>query len=412
MVSPLGYGYRHCWDQLMASKSGVSRIRNLDVEQHKTHIAGQIPRISQGFTGPGAFDEDQVMNLKERRRWDDMILLGMAAAEEAIADSGFKVESEEQSYRCGVFIGSGQGGLGKMDYYSIGFAARGARVAPALAVPSILINLISGRVSINHQFRGPNSAVATACATGSHAIGDAWRIIAMDDADVMMAGGTESAITHLGLAGFGAARALSTRNDDPEGASRPWDKSRDGFVRGEGAGVVVLEEYEHAKARGATIHAELLGYGMTGDAFHIVAPEPTGSGGYRAVEAALKRAKLTPGDVDYINAHATSTALGDTIELSAMQRLFGQDLGGASMSSTKSAIGHCLGAAGAIESIFTIMALKEQTAPPTLNLHDPLDEAEGVDLVPLVPKQRKIDIAVNNSFGFGGTNASLVFGRG
>ena len=408
-VSPLGAGVQHSWDRLIAAQSGVRSIQKLDTSVHKTHFAAQVPRKSEGFDQPWAFDEDTVLSEKERRRWDDVILLGMAAADEAFADSGLVIDSEEMSHRCGVIIGSGQGGVGKMDYYSTAFAARGPKIAPALAVPSILINLIAGRVSIKHSLKGPNSAVVTACATGTHAIGDGWRIIAMGDADVMLAGGSESVVTHLGLAGFGAARALSTRNDDPEAASRPWDKDRDGFVLGEGAGVVVLEALDHAQARGAKIYGEVVGYGMSGDAHHIVAPDPDGHGGYRAVEAALKRADLPPSAVDYINAHATSTPLGDGIELAAMQRLFGQDLGGASMSGTKSAIGHCLGAAGAIEAIMTLKALQCQIAPPTLNLHRPEDAAADVDLVPLVARPRRIHVAVSNSFGFGGTNASLVF---
>ena len=409
MVSPLGSGVDPCWQRLINGHSGIRQINRLDASIYKTHFAGQVPRKSEGYDDPWAFDENAVLSEKEQRRWDDVILLGIAAADEAFADSGLVIDNEEMSCRCGVIIGSGQGGLGKMDYYSTMLAAKGPKIAPALAVPSILINLISGRVSIKHNLKGPNSAVVTACATGTHAIGDGWRIIAMGDADVMLAGGAESAVTDLALAGFGAARALSTRNDDPEAASRPWDKDRDGFVIGEGAGVLVLEELNHARARGAKIYGEIVGYGMSSDAYHVVAPEPDGNGGYRAVEAALKRAGIPVDMVDYINAHATSTQLGDGIELKAMRRLIGDDLSGASMSSSKSAIGHCMGAAGAIEAIFTLKALQTQIAPPTLNLHNPEDEAADVDLVPLVPRPRKIEVAISNSFGFGGTNASLVF---
>ena len=409
MVSPLGSGVDLCWQRLIAGQSGVRKINRLDTSIYKTHFAGQVPRKSEGYKDLWAFDENAILSEKEQRRWDDVILLGIAAADEAFTDSGLVIENDEMSCRCGVIIGSGQGGLGKIDYYSKKMAAKGPKTAPALAVPSVLINLISGRVSIRHNLKGPNSAVVTACATGTHSIGDGWRIIAMGDADVMLAGGAESAVTDLALAGFGAARALSTRNDDPEAASRPWDKDRDGFVIGEGAGVLVLEELNHARARGAKIYGEIVGYGMSSDAYHVVAPEPDGNGGYRAVEAALKRAGIPVDMVDYINAHATSTQLGDGIELKAMRRLIGDDLSGASMSSSKSAIGHCIGAAGAIEAIFTLKALQTQIAPPTLNLHNPEDEAADVDLVPLVPRPRKIEVAISNSFGFGGTNASLVF---
>ena len=409
MVSPLGSGVDLCWQRLITGQSGVRKINRLDTSIYKTHFAGQVPRKSEGYEDLWAFDENAILSEKEQRRWDDVILLGIAAADEAFTDSGLVIENDEMSCRCGVIIGSGQGGLGKIDYYSKRMAAKGPKTAPALAVPSVLINLISGRVSIRHNLKGPNSAVVTACATGTHSIGEGWRIIAMGDADVMLAGGAESAVTDLALAGFGAARALSTRNDDPEAASRPWDKDRDGFVIGEGAGVLVLEELNHARARGAKIYGEIVGYGMSSDAYHVVAPEPDGNGGYRAVEAALKRAGIPVDMVDYINAHATSTQLGDGIELKAMRRLIGDDLSGASMSSSKSAIGHCMGAAGAIEAIFTLKALQTQIAPPTLNLHNPEDEAADVDLVPLVPRPRKIEVAISNSFGFGGTNASLVF---
>ncbi len=406
LVTPLGVGVRHNWSRLVAGESGIGAIQSFDVSDLPAKIAGQVPR---GDTGSGSFDPNRWVAPKDQKKMDTFILYAMAAAEMAVEDSGWKPAHDEQRERTGVLIGSGIGGLPEITDTSITLHEKGPRRVSPFFIPASLINLASGQVSIRHGFKGPNHAVVTACSTGAHAIGDAARMIALDDADVMVAGGAEAAICRIGLAGFAAARALSTGfNDTPERASRPWDKDRDGFVMGEGSGIVVLEELEHAKRRGATIYAEVVGYGMSGDAYHITAPAEDGSGGFRSMRAALKRARLNPGDIDYINAHGTSTPLGDEIELGAVKRLFGDAAYKLSMSSTKSAIGHLLGAAGSVEAIYSILALREQTAPPTLNLENP-SEGCDIDLVPKEAKKRKIRNALSNSFGFGGTNATLIF---
>ncbi|MGO1117128.1 beta-ketoacyl-ACP synthase II [Rhodovibrionaceae bacterium A322] len=403
LVTPLGTGVDYVWNQLINGKSGIGKVEGLDVSDLPAQIAGQPPA---GEYADGGFSANEWLAPKEQRKIDRFILFGMAAAQQAIDDSGWSAASDEQAWRTGVMIGSGIGGLETIAEGAILVKERGPRKLSPFFIPGALINLISGQVSIKYGFKGPNHAVVTACSTGAHAIGDAARLIALDDADVMVAGGAEAAVSRLGMAGFCASRALSTSfNDRPEEASRPWDQGRDGFVMGEGAGVVVLEELEHAKARGATIYAEVTGYGLSGDAHHITAPAADGNGGYRAMEAALKRAKTDPSEVGYVNAHGTSTPLGDVIELGAVRRLFGDDV---IMSSTKSAIGHLLGAAGAVEAIFSILAIKNGVLPPTLNLHDPAPEAEGMNLVPLEAQERKVSKALSNSFGFGGTNASLV----
>ena len=404
IVCPLGQGVDNVWKNLIAGKSGLRKIQSCDVSDLPCQIAGEVPT----GTNPGEFNVDSFIEPKEQRKIDKFIHFAIAAADEAVRDAGIENASEEEKLRIGVTIGSGIGGLPKIEEAAILLKEQGPRRLSPFFIPSCLINLASGQVSIRFGFKGPNHAVVTACATGTHAIGDAARMIKYGDADIMVAGGAESAVSRLGIAGFAAARALSTSyNDTPEKGSRPWDQGRDGFVMGEGAGVVVLEEYEHAKARGAKIYAEVVGYGMSGDAYHITAPADNGDGGYRAMEAALKDAKLTVNDVDYINAHGTSTPKGDEIELGAVKRLFGEAAYKLSMSSTKSAIGHLLGAAGAVEAIFSILALRDQVCPPTLNLDNP-SEACDIDLVPLKAKKREINIALSNSFGFGGTNASLV----
>jgi 3-oxoacyl-[acyl-carrier-protein] synthase II len=390
---------------LLKSESGLRTITHFDVSDLPARVAGQVPRGE----GEHAFRADDWVAPKEQKKMDDFILFALGAAAQAVADAGWKPESEEDKERTGVMIGSGIGGLQEIEHTVLEMHGKGPRRVSPFFIPACLINLASGHVSITYGFKGPNHSVVTACSTGAHAIGDAGRIIQFGDADVMIAGGAEAAVCRMGIAGFSAARALSTAyNDTPEKASRPWDKGRDGFVMGEGAGVVVLEEYEHAKKRGAKIYAELIGYGMSGDAYHITAPEPQGNGGYRAMKAALARAGLAPADIDYINAHGTSTPLGDEIELGAVKRLFGDAAYTLSMSSTKSAIGHLLGAAGSVEAIFSILAIRDQVAPPTLNLDDP-SEGCDIDLVPHKAKPRTISTVLSNSFGFGGTNASLVF---
>jgi 3-oxoacyl-[acyl-carrier-protein] synthase II len=407
LVTPLGCGVKATWDRLLAGESGIRSIQSFDVSDLPVKIAGQIP---QGDTSSGLFNPDDWVEVKDRKKMDAFILFALAAATQAVEDSGWKPENEEDRERTGVMIGSGIGGLPSIAEGALTIHEKGPRRLSPFFIPAALINLASGHVSIKYSFRGPNHAVVTACATGAHAIGDAARMIQLDDADVMVAGGTEAAVCRLGLAGFASARALSTSfNDTPEKASRPWDKDRDGFVMGEGAGVVVLEEYEHAKKRGAKIYAEIVGYGMSGDAYHLTAPTPDGNGGYRAMQAALKRAGMTAADIDYVNAHGTSTPLGDEIELGAVKRLFGDHAKSISMSSTKSAIGHLLGAAGSVEAIFSILAVRDQMVPPTLNLENPSPGCEGVDLVPKKAKERKVRAALSNSFGFGGTNASLIF---
>ena len=404
LVTPLGCDVETAWANLIAGRSGASRITRFDTKDQKCHIACEVKPKDH----PWGFDPDLRVDHKVQRQVDPFIIYGIDAAGQAIEDAGLTDMSEEERYRAGCSIGSGIGGLPGIESESLLLAEKGpSRVSPHF-VHGRLINLISGQVSIKYGLMGPNHAVVTACSTGAHSIGDAARMIALDDADVMLAGGSEATICPIGIAGFAQARALNmTYNDRPEEASRPYDKDRDGFVMGEGAGVVVLEEYEHAKARGAKIYAEVVGYGLSGDAYHVTAPHPEGSGAFRAMEMALKRAGMTPSDIDYINAHGTST-MADTIELGAVKRLFGDAISTVSMSSTKSAIGHLLGGAGAVEAIFCILAIRDQIVPPTLNLDNPDEGTEGVDLVPHTAKKRKVKAALNNSFGFGGTNASLV----
>jgi 3-oxoacyl-[acyl-carrier-protein] synthase II len=408
MVTPLGVGVDHNWSRILAGKSGISRISNFEVSDITCQIAGQVP----GPDEDGGLNLDDFIDPREQRRQDRFIQLGVVAAQLAVEDSGWKPDDREAQNRTGVMIGSGIGGLETIVRTDQLMADRGTRKISPFFIPSALINLVSGHVSIKYGFRGPNHAVVTACSTGAHAIGDAARMVALDDADVMVAGGAEAAVCRIGMAGFAAARALSTGyNDRPEQGSRPWDKGRDGFVMGEGAGIVVLEELEHAKARGATIYAEIKGYGMSGDAYHITAPAEDGDGGFRAMQAALKRADLTPADIDYVNAHGTSTPLGDLIEAGAVRRLLGDAVGSISMSSTKSATGHLLGAAGAIEAIYSIKAVQTGEVPPTLNLEDPEEAVADFDLVPLKSRKREVRNAMSNSFGFGGTNASLIIGQ-
>jgi 3-oxoacyl-[acyl-carrier-protein] synthase II len=409
MVSPLGDGVDANWTALTKGQSGIRRIRGFDPEVMASHIAGEVPLISEEDAPADAFDADKYLEPKEQRKVDPFIVYGIAAAEQAIEDSGWKPTNEEDQERTGVMIGSGIGGLRTTDLTSQTLKERGPRRLSPFTVPAMLINLISGHVSIKHGFKGPNHSVVTACATGTHAIGDAARFIMFGDADVMIAGGAEAAVCPMGVASFAAARALNTTyNDSPTTASRPFDRDRAGFVIAEGAGIVVLEEYEHAKKRGAKIYGEVVGYGLSGDAYHITTPSPDGSGGFRAMKAALRNAKLNPEDVDYINAHGTSTPAGDGIECSAVKRLFENSLDTVSMSSTKSSIGHLLGAAGAVEAIFAIKSLETGILPPTLNLDNISEQCEGIDLVPLVAKEKKVKVALSNSFGFGGTNASLI----
>jgi len=408
MVTPLGVGVDRNWSQILAGKSGISRITRFDVDDIACQIAGQVP----GADEEGGLNLDDFIDPREQRRQDRFIQLGVVAAQLAVEDSGWKPEDRESQNRTGVMIGSGIGGLETIVKTDQLMGERGTRKISPFFIPSALINLVSGHVSIKYGFRGPNHAVVTACSTGAHAIGDAARMVALDDADVMVAGGAEAAVCRIGMAGFAAARALSTGyNDQPEKGSRPWDKGRDGFVMGEGAGIVVLEELEHAKARGATIYAEVKGYGMSGDAYHITAPAEDGDGGFRAMQAALNRAGLAPTDIDYVNAHGTSTPLGDLIEAGAVRRLLGDAVGSVSMSSTKSATGHLLGAAGAIEAIYSVKAVQTGEVPPTLNLEDPEDAVADFDLVPLKSRKREVRNAMSNSFGFGGTNASLIIGQ-
>jgi 3-oxoacyl-[acyl-carrier-protein] synthase II len=412
LITPLGQGTEHSWSQILAGKSGLRRITLFDTEEYACKIAGEVPSVDGrggGVAGePGVFDPEQTLSSKDRRRVDDFILYAIAAADEAVRDAGWTPEDEESRERTGVMIGSGIGGLQAIEKTSIELYTKGPRRVSPFFIPSALINLASGQVSIRYGFKGPNHAVVTACATGAHAIGDAARLIKYGDADVMIAGGAEASICPVGIAGFIACRAMATAfNDTPERASRPYDKDRDGFVMGEGAGVVVLEEYEHAKARGAKIYAEVAGYGLSGDAYHITAPVEDGDGGFRAMKAALKDAGVTPDQIDYVNAHGTST-MADGIELGAVERLLGNAAGKAAMSSTKSMTGHLLGAAGAVESAFSILAIRDQVAPPTINLDSP-DVETSLDLVPHKAKPMKIEVAMSNSFGFGGTNASVVF---
>src|SRR5579863_7258337 len=406
LVTPLGIGLERVWRRLVAGESGIRAIQSFDVSDLPARIAGQVPR---GDRASGLFNPDDWVPPKDHRRMDEFIIFAMAAAVQAIEDAGWEPEKDEDRERTGVMIGSGIGGLPSIAEAAVLLQERGPRRISPFFIPSSLINLASGNVSIRYGYKGPNHAVVTACSTGAHAIGDAARLIMLDDADVMVCGGTEAAICRLGLAGFAAARALSTAfNDDPPRASRPWDRDRDGFVMGEGAGILVLEEYEHAKKRGAKIYAEVIGYGMSGDAYHLTAPSEDGNGAFRSMRNALRRAEISPDQIDYINAHGTSTPLGDEIELGAVKRLFGDHAYKLSMSSTKSAIGHLLGAAGAVEAIYSIKAINHGLVPPTLNLDNP-SEGCDIDLVPHKAKEKKVTVALSNSFGFGGTNASLIF---
>jgi 3-oxoacyl-[acyl-carrier-protein] synthase II len=402
LVTPLGGSVEQTWERLLAGQSGAGPITRFDAADYACRIACEVK--------PADFDPTIRVDHKVLRQVDPFIVYGIDAASQALEDAGLTDMTEEQRLRAGTLIGSGIGGLPGIEEESIVLHTRGPRRVSPHFVHGRLINLVSGQVSIKYGLMGPNHAVVTACSTGAHAIGDAARLIALDDADVMVAGGTEAAICPIGIAGFAQARALSTGfNDEPTRASRPWDKGRDGFVMGEGAGIVVLEELERAKARGAKIYGEVVGYGLTGDAYHVTAPHPEGSGAFRSMAMALKRAGLNPSDIDYVNAHGTSTPMGDELELGAVRRLFGNAVETLSMSSTKSAIGHLLGGAGAVESIFTLLAMRDQVVPPTLNLEDPCDGADGIDLVPWKAKQRRVKAVLNNSFGFGGTNATVVF---
>ncbi len=407
IVNSLGTGVDLNWSRLLAGQSGIRKLEGYEEYDLPAKIGGTVPL---GDGSDGTFNAEAWVPTKDQRRMDTFIIYGMAAAIQAIEDSGWKPEADEDRWKTGVLIGSGIGGLPEIAGGAITVHEGRARRLSPFFIPASLINLVSGHVSIRYGLKGPNHAVVTACSTGAHAIGDAARLIMWEDADVMVAGGAEAAICPLGVAGFCAARALSTGfNDTPEKASRPWDQDRDGFVMGDGAGVVVLEELEHAKKRGAKIYAEIVGYGMSGDAHHITAPAEDGDGAFRCMQAALKRAGMNPEDIDYVNAHGTSTPLGDEIELGAIKRVFGDAINGISMSSTKSAVGHLLGAAGAVEAIYSILAMNNSIVPPTLNLDNPSEACKGVDLVPHTPKERKVRAALSNSFGFGGTNASLVF---
>ncbi len=405
LVTPLACGVEETWSRLLAGKSGARKITKFKTDDLATKIACDVPR---GDGSDGTFNPDQWVDPKEQRRMDDFIVFGLAAAKQAVRDSGWEPKTEEDRCRTGVLIGSGIGGLPGIEEASIVLHEKGPRRISPFFIPGRLINLVSGYASIEHGYKGPNHAVVTACATGAHAIGDAARLIAFDDADLMLAGGAEAAISRLGIAGFNACRALCTAfNDEPEKASRPYDKDRDGFVMGEGSGIVMLEEYEHAKARGAKIYGEVRGYGLSGDAYHITAPAEDGDGGFRAMQMALKRSGLTPSDIDYVNAHGTST-MADGIELGAVERFLGNAAAKVSMSSTKSSIGHLLGAAGAVEAIFCLLALRDQIVPPTINLDNPNVDSK-VDLVPHTARKRMVNATLSNSFGFGGTNASLIF---
>jgi 3-oxoacyl-[acyl-carrier-protein] synthase II len=407
LVTPLACGVEETWSRILAGKSGARTITKFRTDDLATKIACDVPR---GDGSDGTFNADQWVDPKEQRRMDDFIVFGLAAAAQAVKDSGYEPKTEEERTRVGILIGSGIGGLPGIEDASLLLAEKGPRRISPFFIPGRLINLVSGYASIQHGYKGPNHAVVTACATGAHAIGDAARLIALDDADLMLAGGAEAAISRLGIAGFNACRALATAfNDTPEKASRPYDKDRDGFVMGEGAGVVMLEEYEHAKARGAKIYGEVKGYGLSGDAYHITAPAEDGDGGFRAMQMALKRSGLSVSDIDYVNAHGTST-MADGIELGAVERFLGNAAAKASMSSTKSAIGHLLGAAGAVEAIFCLLAMRDQIVPPTINLDNPEFDPK-IDLVPNVARKREVNVAMSNSFGFGGTNATLILTR-
>jgi 3-oxoacyl-[acyl-carrier-protein] synthase II len=409
MISPLGYGFEQTWQRLIRSESGIRTITAFDVNDITAKIAGMVPLAASAEDAvDGRFWIDSLLPIKEQRKIDRFITYAIAAAQEAVEDAGWMPTDQESLERTGVMIGSGIGGLPRIEETAITLHTQGARRVSPFFIPSSIINLASGNVSIRFGFKGPNHAPVTACASGTHAIGDAARMIMFDDADVMIAGGAEAAICPVGMAGFASARALSTAyNDTPELASRPWDEGRDGFVMGEGSGIVVLEEYEHAKKRGAKIYAEVIGYGMSGDAHHVTAPAEDGDGAFRAMRAAIKNSKISADSVGYINAHGTSTPLGDAIEVRAVKRLFGDHAYKLAMSSTKSAIGHLLGAAGSVEAIFSILAMRDGILPPTLNLHNP---SEGCDLnfVPNVAQEKAVDVIMSNSFGFGGTNASII----
>lgn len=408
MLTPLGCGVEPTWSRLLKGESGAKKVDTFEVSDIAAKVACMLPR---GDGSNGTFNPDQWMEPKEQRKVDPFIVYAMCAATQALNDAGWHPETEDEKVATGVLIGSGIGGIEGIAEMAVTLHEKGPRRVSPFFIPGRIINLASGFVSIEHGLKGPNHAVVTACSTGAHAIGDAGRMIALGDADVMVAGGAESPVNRMSLAGFAALRALSTAfNEEPTRASRPYDKARDGFVMGEGAGAVVLEELEHAKARGAKIYGELVGYGLSGDAYHITAPSPDGDGAYRCMKMALKRAGLSPGDIDYINAHGTSTPLGDEIELGAVQRLVGNDAAHVSMSSTKSCIGHLLGAAGAVEAIFSILAIRDKIVPPTINLDNPSVETP-IDLVPHKARERDVDVALSNSFGFGGTNASLIFSR-
>ena len=407
VVSPLGVGASNCWKRLINGESGISKISSFDVSDMPCQIAGQIPIDP---SKDGYLNIDDWLLVKEQRKLDKFIIFGLIAAQEAVMDSGINLSNENLLERTGVLTGSGIGGLQTIADTALMLEEKGPRRISPFFIPSSLINLISGQISIKYGFKGPNHSVVTACSTGSHAIGDAFRLIANGNADVMVAGGAEAAICRLGIAGFAASRALSTSfNEQPSRASRPWDDLRDGFVMGEGAGMLILEEFNHAKKRNANIYAEVIGYGMSGDAYHITAPEPTGDGAYRSMKHAIENAKIEPEHIDYINAHGTSTPIGDLIEIEAVKKIMNKSNDSFFMSSTKSSTGHLLGAAGAVEAIFSILSLKYNIVPPTLNLDNPAIETMGIDLVPKISKEKKIKYAISNSFGFGGTNASLVF---
>ena len=412
LLTPLGWGVEHSWKGIVEGRSGIGPITCFDTEGYACTIAGEIPSVDGRGGGtpeaPGVFDPEKVMSAKDRKRVDDFIVYAIAAADEALADAGWKPETDEDRERTGVMVGSGIGGLGPIAATALELQEKGPRRVSPFFIPMSLINLASGQISIRHGLKGPNHSVVTACATGAHAIGDAARMIALGDADVMVAGGAESSIVPIGIAGFLACRALCTSfNDRPEKASRPYDKDHDGFVMGEGAGIMVLEEYEHAKARGAKIYAEVIGYGLSGDAYHITAPSEDGEGGYRAMQMAVKRAGIEVSDIDYVNAHGTST-MADWIEAKAIERLMGDHAKNVALSSTKSMIGHLLGAAGAVEAIFCVLAIRDQLAPPTINLDNPEHETP-LRMVSGKAEPMAIDVAMSNSFGFGGTNASVIF---
>lgn len=412
LLTPLGWGVDHSWKGIVEGRSGIGPITAFDTEGYGCTIAGEIPSVDGRGGGapdqPGVFDPEKVMSAKDRKRVDDFILYAIAAADEALADANWKPETDEDRERTGVMVGSGIGGLGPIAETAVILKEQGPRRVSPFFIPMSLINLTSGQISIRHGLKGPNHSVVTACATGAHAIGDAARMIALGDADVMVAGGAESSIVPIGIAGFLACKALCTAfNDTPEKASRPYDKDHAGFVMGEGAGIMVLEEYEHAMARGAKIYAEVVGYGMSGDAYHITAPSEDGDGGLRAMKAALKRADMQPSDLDYVNAHGTST-MADWIEAKAVERLMGDHAPNVALSSTKSMIGHLLGAAGAVEAVFCVLAIRDQVAPPTINL-DNQEQETALKMIKNKAEPMKIDVAMSNSFGFGGTNASVIF---